>query len=324
MLTDLVPITTSTEVATFGLDSDRFVKYTVRDKIGGKEWHGPCPFCGGSDRFIVSNGQYFCRTCNKGGVLTNLAKGKVSLTPEERQSIHKKMLANEERMKEARSKKIADLNKSKLWKIFHANLLKAPDRIKELEADGIPFKIIKEFQIGYHPGFGYYDENIKGKREWFVSPAFTFPIFRNDRCVNIRCRILSDKPLVTGKYRPIWTGLGIAFLIAEVPNQDYIIITEGEKKALNLYARGFSAIGLWGVWSWKKEWIPWLKKRYKHHIILFDGDNEGVRKAARELSNRLNGTSMFFGGKIDDLLNKGKITAEQLQYLVNGVRGKPW
>ena len=46
------------------------------------------------------------------------------------------------------------------------------------------------------------------------------------------------------KYRPIWTGLGIAFLIAEVPNQDYIIITEGEKKALNLYVSGFSARGL--------------------------------------------------------------------------------
>jgi hypothetical protein len=57
---------------------------------------------------------------------------------------------------------------------------------------------------------------------------------------------------------------------------------------------------------------------------LFDGDNEGVRKAARELSNRLNGTSMFLGGKIDDLLNKGKISADQLQYLVNGMRGEPW
>ena len=46
------------------------------------------------------------------------------------------------------------------------------------------------------------------------------------------------------KRRPIWTGSGIAFLIAEVTNQDYIIITEGEKKALNLYVRGFSARGL--------------------------------------------------------------------------------
>ena len=147
--------------------------YTVRDKIGGKEWHGPCPFCGGSDRFLVSNGQYFCRACNKGGVLANLAKGKVILTPEERQSIHKKMLADEERVQEARSKKIADLNKSKLWKKFHANLLKAPDRIKELEADGIPFKVIKEFQIGYHPGFSFLWWEFKGQA-WAVRFASVY------------------------------------------------------------------------------------------------------------------------------------------------------
>jgi len=73
MATDLIPITTNSELTTFGLDSDKFVKYASRDKIGGMEWHGPCPFCGGLDRFLVSNGQYFCRACNKGGVLANLA-----------------------------------------------------------------------------------------------------------------------------------------------------------------------------------------------------------------------------------------------------------
>lgn len=34
-----------------------------------KEWAGPCPFCGGVDRFCVwpSDNKYWCRGCNKKG-----------------------------------------------------------------------------------------------------------------------------------------------------------------------------------------------------------------------------------------------------------------
>jgi len=52
------PIHIKDELAQFGLDAAHF-KQVTKDKIGGKEWHGPCPFCGGVDRFIVSNGAYF-------------------------------------------------------------------------------------------------------------------------------------------------------------------------------------------------------------------------------------------------------------------------
>lgn len=39
---------------------------------GGSEYHGPCPFCGGDDRFIVwpeqgNTGRYWCRQCNRKG-----------------------------------------------------------------------------------------------------------------------------------------------------------------------------------------------------------------------------------------------------------------
>lgn len=40
---------------------------------GGAEWHGPCPACGGSKRFIVwrqrnrDGGEYWCRDCDKWG-----------------------------------------------------------------------------------------------------------------------------------------------------------------------------------------------------------------------------------------------------------------
>ncbi len=39
---------------------------------GGGEYHGPCPFCGGRDRFAVwpngdNGGRWWCRHCNRGG-----------------------------------------------------------------------------------------------------------------------------------------------------------------------------------------------------------------------------------------------------------------
>lgn len=38
-------------------------------QTNGGEWHGPCPFCGGNDRFWVtpSKGRWYCRHCNEKG-----------------------------------------------------------------------------------------------------------------------------------------------------------------------------------------------------------------------------------------------------------------
>ena len=47
----------------------------------GGEWHGPCPGCGGDDRFHVwpeqkDGGTYWCRGCNKAGDISGKQSGK--------------------------------------------------------------------------------------------------------------------------------------------------------------------------------------------------------------------------------------------------------
>lgn len=46
-------------------------KYTELKKVSSSEYAGPCPGCGGNDRFRVvtnsENGRYFCRNCEKKG-----------------------------------------------------------------------------------------------------------------------------------------------------------------------------------------------------------------------------------------------------------------
>lgn len=36
-------------------------RYTELRRVSSKEWHGPCPWCGGDDRFVVTADHFFCR-----------------------------------------------------------------------------------------------------------------------------------------------------------------------------------------------------------------------------------------------------------------------
>lgn len=44
-------------------------QHTTLRKVGADEWQGPCPFCGGTDRFRVQPGNHYfaCRQCGKSG-----------------------------------------------------------------------------------------------------------------------------------------------------------------------------------------------------------------------------------------------------------------
>ena len=55
------------------LQADGFPTKRVASTHGG-EWHGPCPFCGGKDRFLLwpeqgEGGRFRCRQCSVGGDL---------------------------------------------------------------------------------------------------------------------------------------------------------------------------------------------------------------------------------------------------------------
>jgi putative DNA primase/helicase len=76
---------------------------------------------------------------------------------------------------------------------------------------------------------------------------------------------------------------------------DFIVIVEGEKKALCTSQHGFATIGLCGVWSWSFDHsllpelaaLNWNGRRV---FIVFDSDrltNEDVRKAESRLAAKL-------------------------------------
>jgi DNA primase len=306
---DLIPVATREELVKFGLDYARFAQFSARDRIGGKEWHGPCPFCGGTDRFQISNGMYYCRQCDKGGSLLSLGGQKCRLSDEERLQIQLRAQEEERRKADERKRKLAFLNQRRMWQVFHRNLLARPELFHALEKDGITREAVEQFQIGYHPSFRFLEDGTPR-----TAPAFTFPIFSlTGACANIRCRILGENVGASGKYRPIYRDLGIAFLLAEVEGKrDLCFYVEGEKKAINFWGRGQTAIGLWGIHTWKETWIPWFKRRYRQHVVIFDNDNDEARRAALTLASWLGGVSLDLGGKPDDLLNQGRIAMDEI------------
>lgn len=52
---------------------------------GGGEYHSPCPWCGGHDRFVIwpregAGGRYFCRGCDRRGDCIELMREKLSMS----------------------------------------------------------------------------------------------------------------------------------------------------------------------------------------------------------------------------------------------------
>lgn len=54
-------------------------------KIDGGEWHGPCPLCGGDDRFMVwpKRGRAWCRKCKASGDALSWAMRMRGINPDE-------------------------------------------------------------------------------------------------------------------------------------------------------------------------------------------------------------------------------------------------
>jgi hypothetical protein len=76
-------------------NNNSFSQYSLLDLLSdlkrtgtsksGPEYHGPCPFCGGTDRFVVwpekgNAGRYWCRQCRRHGDAIQLLRDRDGLT----------------------------------------------------------------------------------------------------------------------------------------------------------------------------------------------------------------------------------------------------
>lgn len=230
------------------------------------EGAGPCPFCGGEDRFcIFADGGYWCRKCRETGWLDE------DRDPPSKEQIQEMRLRALERKVEEQDRRLARLEEMHACRDhlrYHSNL-DEHKRTLWYQA-GIYDEAIDKFQLGY----------ASECPTWRSSPSLTMPVYDYDnQLANIRHRLL--KPDGHGKYRPHRSGLGQQLFNAPTlrDSHERLLVVEGEKKVICLDQAGFPAVGIMGKSVWRREWFGWFDVGRIYIALDPDADESASRLA---------------------------------------------
>lgn len=285
------------EFSIIGLDASRFIKCS-----GKEEYHGPCPRCGGKDRFIVHTSREYphwfmwCRPgvghCGWSGWADEFNKSLATISEDERKAWAETRRKAEDDSKKLRHEKLAEFTISELW-IELSRRMSITNR-QWWEKQGIPDSVQNAYFLGYNPSF--------------YGGAYSIPYFDNSYApVNMQYR-LERPPAVGDKYR--WAGLGYSSHFICYPGSEFdsVVICEGAKKAIvfsHHIAKGrMQVIASPSKNDFEKSGIIQSSKNYRHVFIMLDPD---ALKQAQELSRKIGTTSRIVNlpTKADDMILQG-------------------
>lgn len=209
----------------------------------GNEYAGPCPKCGGQDRFVIwtereyPHWRYMCRVCSPDGgwidqLFPKLQEEYQRMTPQERAKraadlAHEQELRLQAEIDRAQSV-LAELRAARTWLQYHEQLTEQARHT--WETWGVPDFFQQYWKLGFDPDRVVYSDNVAHH-----TPTMTIPVFEAETwaVVNVRHRLLKP-PKPGDKYRPERAGLPAAFYVAE-PDRAIAgrtLLVEGEKKAM--------------------------------------------------------------------------------------------
>lgn len=203
-------------------------RWGIKVEPFGKEWHGPCPFCGGQDRFIIfPNGYYWCRPvglhCGKAGWLDE--QEKIAVSPDllkQRQTYQQQMLGVKRQEAE---RWLEGFRKSQIWLTWYKQV-----RREWWHAQGIQDSAIDFYELGF-----IQDHPIKGKEGIIKVPAYSIPVrdLKTWEIVNVQFR-LEQAPEIGGKYRMLPNLPQSLFFTEAGVSSGELYVVEGAKKAIVL------------------------------------------------------------------------------------------
>jgi DNA primase len=229
-------------------------------QTGGGEYHGPCPFCGGKDRFIVQpqktaqGGRWFCRQCGRHGDALAFVCDYEDLTVSE--AMKRLNLLSEKPLKRVAPKEqpvvyAADLDEDK-YLCFDPAWQDAADQFvkdcclrlvgnwyhsaagKYLEGRGISFRAVKDAMLGVNTT-DYRGQ--WGEASVWLPRGIVIPWSIDGKRWNVRVRRPNPDVEKFGgdKYLSPKGSCGYAmYRIGDVQKDDLIVMTEGEFDALLL------------------------------------------------------------------------------------------
>lgn len=199
----------------------------------GREWHGPCPFCQGEDRFRIHTDHPFpkwnweCRKCGKKGWADQLNESvRETLSPERLEAIREA----EEARRQARLAEIEQtldtFTTQEIWEYLHKRM--SDENYAWWRKQGIPKAWVDFWRFGYIS-----EKKFMADNGLFVRAAYTMPKFDLGwKPMNMDYRIV-DPPPGVGKYRPEYNLPAACFLSRPDKEQldDEVFVVEGTKKA---------------------------------------------------------------------------------------------
>lgn len=313
--TDHIP----TELFSLGLDVSRF------RRVGRSEFHGPCPRCGGDDRFVVFTDReyphwnWWCRQCHpQNGWIDELnpaLRGEVDenyrLEAERRRSLQ------EEQDKIKRKHILEKYTTTELWQELHRRM--TDENYRWWSEQGVPREWVDFWQFGYEREKTF---NLNGSM--FTCPAYTLPKFEfGRRFVNLDYRLIGAPP-TAGKYRMI-KHLPAAAFISDPTKvdlcEDEIFVVEGSKKAavVSIRARAKKFLQVIGIPSCNS-WAGWderLRDKCGRVWVIFDPDaGDWAHKFARSVGS--NARIVTMPVKPDDAFVQYKMNGTMFDGILKG------
>jgi hypothetical protein len=236
------------------------------------EYAGPCPFCGLADEdgflFWLDRGNYWCRQCGAKGWASDApgSSGSGAMSPQEYAAFMREVeertrrrIAEERGRHRQAAEQIAEM-----WPVaalYHNSL--TPERLSWWYAKGVNDETVARYKLGYCPSC----PTCPGHE------SYTIPVSFKGRLLNIRHR-LATPPEGGGKYRPEMAGLRPAVFNADVllEPREYILLVEGEIKAMVLSQLGYPVVGIPGT-GFKPQWARWFENQSVVYVTLDPGAN---------------------------------------------------
>jgi hypothetical protein len=290
------------------ITSDGYGQYKRVASTRNGEWAGPCPSCGGRDRFRIhpfhnqdKGGSYWCRQCGIGGDAIQYlidfrnktyseACHIIGVEPSNKKESGFKSvwmpkespLPNEQWIHKAST--ILMNSVDCLW-------LNSTKHVDYLLSRGLREPVIRKFLLGYIPATQYFPpedwgiepwQNEKGNRgRIVVHQGIIIPLLDADGRGVLRLRIRKDD----GSNPPYVLVKGsstIPFFIDAASNCDMVVVVESELDALLLHQNAgdlISIIALGSVTCRPDIKTDAVLKKFSTILVALDTDSAGMKQA---------------------------------------------
>ena len=256
-----------------------FASQLVRLKKIGGEFKGPCPFCGGTDRFSIfkDGGGWLCRKCTpkSAGVFDFIAKLENISLEDAMKRYRDPKGPPRPQMNGARRPKLAEPIKTiegdfltedwqaranSLVETCEKNLTGSEDAKNYLISRAIDFETARAFRLGYEP-----------RTDALVIPW----IGKDGRVVAVKYRKIGKDVDKKSRFQQLKGGRQILFGGHLCKSLSACIVVEGELNAISLYqaiGNEFDVFSLGGEVNMSS--IDVICRLYKHGLVWLDSTDK--------------------------------------------------